>query len=536
MACNIHSHKTIWRRYLAVAATWTTIITLLCSCGKKVPTDAERQVTRVEITPNSDGAVVPPNIAPLNFRIMEDGDDYVTRLYNDNGDEIVAGGKDVDIDVDEWHALLKSTAGKTLHTDVYVKRNGKWLLFPTLNNNVAKEDIDPFITYRLIEPGYVSYNTIEIMQRDITCFDESVVYANKGQSEGNKGQCVNCHTPRQYNKDGYSMFHVRQNLGGTVIVKNGKPVKVTLKTDSAISAGVYPAWHPTERLIAYSVNKTGQLFHTRNSQKIEVFDAGSDLILYDFDKNEMYTVSDSKFDMETFPTWSPDGRTLYYANAHLPISSDSLFKSVVNVNFERIKYDLVCRSFDPKTRQFGPQQMVYECSKMGKSANMPRVSPDGRYLLFGMADFGNFHIWHHSADLYMMDLSTKQVSPLKEMNSPAVEAYHTWSSNGRWIVFSTRRDDGNYTRLYFAYFDKNGKAHKPFCLPQRSPDTYTRLYKSFNIPEFMVKPVTVSVDEFRKAIRKDGAPTTYGGRLNNDDSHNSSANVDGVTSASQQKK
>jgi len=516
--------------FLKISASVIAGLLLLTGCSKSVPTDAVKQNTTAALSPNNDGAVIPPNIAPLNFRIMEDGDDFVTRISNDNGDEIVVGGQDVDIDVDDWHALLAKTAGKTLTTTVYVHRNGGWLQFKPMKNAVAKEEIDPYISYRLIEPGYVCYRTIELRQRNITNFDESIIYGNTGLSEnyqGENGQCVNCHTPRNYNRDGYSMFHVRQNLGGTVIVKDNKPVKVTLKTDSAMSAGVYPAWHPTERLIAYSVNGTGQLFHTRNVQKIEVFDTASDLILYDFDKNEMYTISDSPYELETFPTWSPDGRTLYYASAHVPVRPDSL-KFVLSRIYKNIKYNLVYRAFDPATKKFGPQQTLYECAKEGKSANMPRVSPDGRYLLFGLADFGNFHIWHSSADLYIMDLRTKQVKPLTEVNSPAVEAYHTWSSNGRWIVFSTRRDDGSYTRPYFAYIDKNGHAYKPFRLPQRSADYYTQLYKSFNIPEFMVKPVAVSVNEFRTAIQKDALPTTYGGRL-------SEKRVDGVTAASPQR-
>lgn len=501
---------------------------IMASCGKDVPSGAERQKAQAVLSVDNDGAVIPPNIAPLNFRIEEDGDDYVTRIYNDAGDEIVAGGQDVDIDIDEWHALLAKTVGKTLMTDIYVKRDGKWLVFPTVKNDVAREEIDPYITYRLIEPGYVAYNTVEIDQRNITNFDESVVYCNKGMSEGAKGQCVNCHTPRNYNREGYSMFHVRQNLGGTVIVKDGKPVKVTLKTDSVISAGVYPAWHPTEHLIAYSVNKTGQLFHTSDPQKIEVFDTASDLILYDYDSNEMFTISNEHYDFETFPAWSPDGRTLYYACAHLPALPDSILEKSFGANYRKMMYNLVYRTFDPKTRAFGPQQTLYDCSQIGKSANLPRVSPDGRYLLFGLGDFGNFHIWHHSGDLYVMDLQTKQVRPLTAVNSPAAEAYHTWSSNGRWIVFSTRRDDGNYTRPYFAYFDKNGQAHKPFRLPQRKADHYKRLFKSYNIPEFMVKPVTATVNDFREAIKKDALPTTYGGRL----SKGSTPVVDGTTAAS----
>ena len=154
------------------------------------------------------------------------------------------------------------------------------------------------------------------------------------------------------------------------------------------------------------------------------------------------------------------------------------------------------KTFDPKTKTFGEKEMVYDAAGEGKSATIPRISPDGRYLLFGLGEFGCFHIWHPDADLYLTDLTTMETRPLKEANSDQAESYHVWSSNGRWIMFATRRDDGNYSRLYISYFDKNGKAHKPFEVPQKDPDFYKYFLKSYNVPEFMVEPVSISPQEF----------------------------------------
>ena len=140
---------------------------------------------------------------------------------------------------------------------------------------------------------------------------------------------------------------------------------------------------------------------------------------------------------------------------------------------------------------------------MGKSATLPRISPDGNYLLYGLGGWGCFHIWHPDADLYVTDLRTGEMRALEEANSPQAESYHSWSSNGRWILFATRRDDGNYSRLYISYFDESGKAHKAFELPQEDPDFYTNCLKSFNVPEFMVEPVSISSQEFASVAKKD---------------------------------
>ena len=140
---------------------------------------------------------------------------------------------------------------------------------------------------------------------------------------------------------------------------------------------------------------------------------------------------------------------------------------------------------------------------MERSCAVPRVSPDGRYVLFTLADFGQFHIWHSSSDLYVKDLATGEVRPLEAANSKGVDSYHTWSSNGRWIVFSSRRDDGSYTRPYIAYFDTKGQAHKAFILPQADPEQNLLLTKSYNVPELTRDAVSISSEELKECIYAD---------------------------------
>lgn len=294
---------------------------------------------------------------------------------------------------------------------------------------------------------------------------------------------------------------VRGRLGGTVIACGDILTKVSLKTPATISNGVYPSWHPTLPLIAYSVNETSQSFHSRDRNKVEVQDGASDLVLYDVEKNSVRIIANDSTELETFPYWHPDGRSLWYVSAKVPAMSPDEMKVYENTNYEDFKYDIYRKPFDPATRTFGRTDTVLRVSGQGKSATLPRPSPDGRYLLFTAGSYGTFHIWHRDADLYLLDIATRAVRPLSEVNSPDVESYHSWSSNGRWIIFSSRRDDGSYTRLYIAYFDKNGKARKPFRLPQATPDYDDNRMKSYNIPEFMARPVSISKKELEDAIQ-----------------------------------
>ena len=296
------------------------------------------------------------------------------------------------------------------------------------------------------------------------------------------------------------------------LLSQSRAKRNNLKTDSTISAGVYPAWHPTHNFIAYSINDTGQSFHTKKNNKIEVQDLKSDLILYDIDQNEVSFIEHDTLEWEVFPAWAPDGKTLYYCSAHMEIQDFSQREREIIDRYKEFQYNIYRKPFDPETKTFGPSELVLDAKAMNKSATFPRVSPDGRYLLFAMGEYGCFHIWHKDADLYLLDLEKMELRNIKEVNSPDVESYHAWSSNGRWMLFTSRRDDGGYTHLYIAYFDKRGKAHKPFILPQRDPYFYNDYYKSYNVPEFMVEPVTITPQEFARYLDTDAQSVNFGGK------------------------
>lgn len=460
---------------------------LLCTCSADVPKDAIKLNEEANVYPDYNGVAIPYNIAPLNFDIDDIAEDYITRIYS-NKDEIIVRGSFVDIPEDEWKNLLYNHKSDSLYIDIFEKREGKWMQLLGKSLYITSDSIDPYLVYRLIEPSYVAFEDITINQRNITNFETKIVYDNMAMSDGDNGQCVNCHSFQDYNLTGRMQMHFRVTNGGTLIMQNNDIKKVNLKTGSAISTGVYPSWHPTKNIIAYSLNETGQDFRTKDTQKVEVLDYASDIVLYDIDKNITTYVAHDSLEFETFPYWSPDGKWLYYCCAHFQFYTDDPDTEMAN-RYTEVKYNIIRRSFDERTSLFGKADTIFNAAKYDKSATFPRVSPDGKYMLFTMADYGNFHIWHKSADLYIKDLETGNVRPLREVNSSDVESYHAWSRNGRWIVVSSRRDDGNYTRPYIAWFDKDGKDHKPFILPQNKSHFYRDLYKSFNIPEFIVSPV-----------------------------------------------
>ena len=394
---------------------------------------------------------------------------------------------------------------QSLTIEVFISKGDKWTRMKPFQIYISEDEIDPYISYRLIAPSYVTYEDLTICQRNLTNYDEDVIYGNMSNSSEKDGQCINCHAYQQYNPN-RMQFHVRQGRGGTIIAYDGKLERIDMKTGKTVSAGVYPAWHPTEKLIAYSTNHTGQSFHTNDNQKVEVQDTYSDLMLYDIEQHKVLPLACDTNYLDCFPFWSPDGKYLYYCSAYYEKkdSSEQITKEYdMIMNYKDVHYCLYRRPFNLRERTFGEREMVFDAAADSMSATLPRISPDGRWLMFTMGKYGVFHIWHRDADLYLLNLEDKEVRPMTELNSPDVESYHSWSSNGQWVIFSSRRNDGNFTRPFIAHIDNNGHATKPFELPSRYPEYHRELLRSYNIPEFMTGPVSIRPQDFASAVRKD---------------------------------
>ncbi len=477
------------------------LLLLVTSCSKhpSLPTSFTEVNETPHIFPDYVDVVVPPNIAPLNF-LVDDVEDVVAEFQVQNSKLNFGGSNNkVQIDEKEWHELLAEAKGKSLSVRVYTKKVGKWLAYKPFSIDVAEEDIDPYVSYRVLPPTFVGYDELSIRQRNLTNFEETTIYNNRQISHGLEGQCINCHSYQNYGTSNM-MFHTRMQNPGTMIVSDGELIFVNLKTDGMISAAAYNSWHPHLPIIAFSTDHTMQSFHTRDITKVEVMESASDLVIYDVKKNRVQVVLNDSTEWELFPSWSPDGKYLYYCSAHYEYhqgyeDTDELLK-----NYKQLQYNLYRLSFDADSMAFGEPELIYDARSKNRSAVQPRVSQDGRYVLFAEGPNGLFHIWHTSAEIEILDLQTGELLDTKAMNSSLPESYPSFSSNDRWIMFESRRDDGNYTRTYFAYFDKQGKVHKPFMMPAEDPEYFRLLLRSWSRPELMKEPVRITPRQFYEKI------------------------------------
>ena len=434
--------------------------------------------------------VIPPNIAPINFNILETSERYRVRFVAGSDSFEISCNRHVNIPAKKWKKLLAANGKKNLSIRIFAQKERHWQQYRDLSLFIAAEPVDPYIAYRLIKPGYEYWDQMGIYQRHVESFDETPVMVNTLTG----GSCMNCHAFCK-NDPQKMLFHNRVNYAGTILVNNGQISKLNTKTANNISAAVYPRWHPQGRYIAFSTNKTSQAFHSVHPNLVEVYDSASDLVIYDTETNTLssHPYIHATQRLETFPEWSPDGRYLYFCSA-------SALK--MPENFDSLRYDLFRIDFDPATGKTGAKlQYAWQPSQFGKSVAFPRISPDGRYMVVCLSDYGTFPIWHHETDLYLLDLESGVTAEMTTVNSPESDSYHSWSSNGRWLIFASRRLDGRHTRLFITYFDAAGNFYKPFLLPQKEPQSYEKSLKSYNVPEFITGKIKTNIRTFERAIK-----------------------------------
>ncbi len=486
------NNSVIIQRICFVALILFYTIFLFESCTKN-PGDNFMIMERVPvISPDYSEVTIPPNIAPMNFKINEIGISFFALVTSSNGTKIPIKSKTAIIKFSnrEWKKLLENARGGKISIEVYSENDNKELIkYLPFNIYVANEPIDPYICYRIIYPGYETWSQIMIVQRNIESFNEKSLIENQVIDNN----CVNCHSFNKNNPEEF-LIHIRGSKGGTYFADNNKITRTDLKTQDMEFGAVYPAWHPEGRFVAFSSNNIIQTFHAINDKNIEVIDLSSSLVLYDTKSNEMLHpgAEDTVKYMETYPEWAPDGKYLYYCRARQFIEGS---------DFRNIKYELVKRSFDQSSMFFGPVEPVFNAPAIDKSVSFPRISMDGRNLIFTLHNWGTFPIWHREADLYMLDLHSGKLT-LMDLNSSETESYHSWSSNSRWLVFSSKRDDGLTARLYFAYIGSTDQTGKPFVLPQKNPTFYDHLLKTCNRPEFVTGKIKFGPRDFGRAAGK----------------------------------
>jgi hypothetical protein len=465
---------------------------LLLSVSCENPNNTQISNELPPIYPDYINITIPSNIAPLNF-ILRNEPEHIKVVLKGKFTQARFMGRDkIQFSESGWKNFLQTEQGNTVSVQITAKINGQWIKYLPFEWTIVKDKIDSWLTYRLIEPGYEVWNKIQLCERNLENFSVTVFADNNLTA----GSCMNCHIFGNQNPN-YSFFHLRGEKGGTILNRNGQLRKIDTRANSTGISATYGNLHPSGKYGVFSANNVIPEFHTLLSKKLEVYDKASALLVLDFDNNRIIqsplVSGDDK--LETFPVFSADGNRIFYCGTMNKSLPDSI---------AQLKYSLYSIPFDAQSGQFGNHiDTLLYMGESGKSVSFPKPSPDGRLLLYCISDYGTFPIWHRETDLQMMNLNTREILDLQIVNSNYSDTYHSWSSNSRWFVFASKRDDGLYGKPYFCYVDSTGKAHKPFVLPQQDPYYYDYTLKSFNIPELATGKLPFSTTDIERMYWKE---------------------------------
>ena len=483
-------------RLYAIVLFILMLFTISCTEKNTVPETDKEVNESLKITPDFNDITIPPNIAPLNFRIDEPAEAYMIRISGSSGTKIIVSSSDAVIKVPqpEWYRLLDENKRQSIEYELFLKKK-EWYKYKSFRNYVADEPIDRYVIYRKIHPSHNTWSVMGLYQRDLHTFHEETILDNNNFQQG----CCHCHaflnnTPRKI------LIGIRspEYSSGLLLVDNMEVKEIGTRFG-------FTTWHPNGSLVVFSMNKPRLLLHTERNEMRDIVDLDSWIGYFDIKTNKAKEIPplSQKDRLENYPVFSPDGTYLYYTDAP-KLWTDT--KKISSQNYDKVKYSLMRIPYDQQNDLWGEPELVLSSEETGLSINQPRLSPDGRWISFAMCAYGCWPSYHPNSDLYLLDLQSHRENGgytynKMEINSDECESWQGWSANSRWLVFSSKRNNPLYNRIHLAYVNQNGKLEKAFVIPQKDPGFYESYLKTYTIPELLTEPMPVKGEELARRIR-----------------------------------
>ncbi len=446
----------------------------------------------LRITYPPDGAVFPPNLCTPEVEWEDPEDDLWQVTVGVEGTELkwsfVTSERKWWFPKKVWNRIKEASVDRDAWVEVRGVRRGRpGLVYVSekVRFRVAPYPADDFLVYRIVSPPFNPRKTPDTFVRDIRNFEERPFLLAR------RKYCFNCHTfSSKQGDEGMLAIQVRYMAEGDYKLKvylgiydvaSRKGWKVRLPF--SIQMSTFLSWSPDAEKLAFSANQQLVTLHPVVYETQFAGEPTSDIAIYDLSRNAAYLLPGASEPdiLEIYPRWTPTGDSLVFAAAP------------AGLHPARVKYDLLAVPFNGG--KGGRPTPIPDASRNGKSNYYPRFSPDGKWFSFCRSDGGS--LIKSSSDIYIMRSDLKGPAHRLECNVDyAADSWHSWSSNSKWLVFASKRDDGIYARLYFTYIDEEGHAHPAVRLPVKKPPL-----ASYNIPEFVAHRPPIPERGLYQAIR-----------------------------------
>jgi tetratricopeptide (TPR) repeat protein len=289
-------------------------------------------------------------------------------------------------------------------------------------------------------------------------------------------------------KGGYAILPVSQQM-----VMNDEKIITWSdyeRDDGELTFGLLSQVSPDGRYVISTVKDRAVFVATPGIEFSQLFfPIKGILVVYDVEARTYKPLpgADDPAYVQSNPTWSPDGKWIVFARAKAYREGKIADAQAILLDEKDVpefiedkkpfKFDLYRVRFNEG--RGGKAEPIEGASHNGKSNFFAKFSPDGKWIVFCKAE--NYMLLMPDSELYVIPAEGGEAQRLRA-NTPLMNSWHSFSSNGRWLVFSSKAYTP-YTQLFLTHIDEDGRSTPPVVL-----ERFTESDRAANIPEFVPLP------------------------------------------------
>lgn len=457
----------------------------------------------LRITYPKAGALFPPEIvAPVVTWIDEapGGSSWRVVVRDDADQEIVAATVDEPRwrpDDEAWSEIKKRSREKDARivvSRVPAEEKAPQAESAEVRIQTSKDPVGDALFYREVplpflkavqDPSKIRWRFGTVDMEDPPIVLENLPVCGNCHSFADDGSVLGLDVDYGNDKGGYGILPVSTNM-----VMNDDSIITWAdykRTDGEVTFGLLSRVSPTGRYVVSTV-KDRSVFVAMPDLMISqlFFPIKGILVVYDRETGEFFSLpgADDPQYVQTNPVWSPDGEELLFARAEayrserLEQQNSALLdeKDVpeFTVDNQPFRYDLFRIPWNDG--KGGEPVPLEGAADNGMSNYFPKYSPDGKWIVFTKSD--NYMLLRPDSELFIVPTAGGPARRLQH-NTSRMNSWHSWSSNSRWLVFSSK-ENGPYTQLWLTHIDEDGNDSPPVVL-----DRLTASDRAANIPEFV---------------------------------------------------
>ena len=459
---------------------------------------------KVEIVYPADGSVFPPDIIAPTFRWQAAGEvagPWRVRL-SDHQDQVIASRSTSERSwrpsASQWEEVKRRSVDRGVVFRVHAESKSGAISAAEITLHTASEPVGDSLFYREVplpfldavrDPSRIRwrYGTIDMEEGPPVVLENLPVCGNC-HSFADNGSVLGLDVDYGNDKGGYGILPVSKRM-----VMNDESIITWSdfrREDGDLTFGLLSRVSPDGRYVISTV-KDRSVFVARDDLMISqlFFPIKGILVVYDRESGKYFALpgADDPRYVQTNPVWSPDGEEILFARAEAHRSEELDRKNEALLDFTDVseftrdgdpfRYDIYRVPFNEG--KGGVAKPLEGASGNGMSNYFPKYSPDGKWIVFTKSK--DYMLLRPDSELYIVPTAGGEARRLR-YNTERMNSWHSWSSNSRWLVFSSKQN-GPYTQLWLTHIDDDGNDTPPVVL-----ERFTAADRAANIPEFVKLP------------------------------------------------